>query len=123
MALSPIGGVAGAAQLIPPGAAGTGGPSFGALLEARSARIGPGGAETPGAPAAAAALHGLEAIEQAQSRLDDLLAAARAGRTFTPQELLGLQASAYRYAQAVELGARLVEQGTQAVKQALHAQV
>jgi hypothetical protein len=62
-------------------------------------------------------------VERAQARLDALLEAARSGRTFTAQELVVLQSQAYRYAQTVELSAKLVEQGAQAVKQALHAQV
>src|SRR5512145_398364 len=99
------------------------GPSFGALLEARSARLAP-----PVPPASAdrlpaAVARGIEGIERAQARLDGVLAAARSGRTFTAQELLSLQGEAYRYSQTVELTAKLVEQGAQAVKQALHAQV
>ena len=50
-------------------------------------------------------------------------AAARAGRTFTSGELLALQAEAYRCAQVVDLGAKLAEQGAQAVKQALNTQL
>jgi len=52
-----------------------------------------------------------------------VLAAARAGRTFTSGELLALQAEAYRCAQVVDLGAKLAEQGAQSVKQALATQV
>ena len=70
-----------------------------------------------------AALHGLQSLERAQAKLDGVLAAARSGRTFSPQELMALQCEAYRFSQAVELSAKLVEQGAQAVKQALHAQV
>ena len=36
---------------------------------------------------------------------------------------MSLQCEAYRFSQAVELSAKLVEQGTQAVKQALNTQV
>jgi hypothetical protein len=73
----------------------------------------------PGAPWGAA----LATVERAQSRLDAVLAAARAGRTFTSAELLALQAEAYRCAQVVDLGAKLAEQGAQAVKQALNTQL
>jgi hypothetical protein len=52
-----------------------------------------------------------------------VLAQARAGRTFTSAELLALQAEAYRCAQVVDLGAKLAEQGAQAVKQALNTQL
>lgn len=71
-------------------------------------------------PAAAPVRAALEGIERAQRRLDALLASARQGRTFTAQELLGLQAEAYRAVQTVDLAAKLVEQGAQAVKQAVN---
>jgi hypothetical protein len=71
----------------------------------------------PGAHPALAALHG---VERAQARLDGVLAAARAGRTFTAAELLALQAEAYRCSQTVDLAAKLVEQGAQSLKQALN---
>jgi hypothetical protein len=98
---------------------------FAAALEARAAALAPasGPAPAPAAgrphPAAAA----LAAIERAQTRLAQVLAAARAGRTFTPAELLALQAEAYRCAQVVDLGAKLAEQGAQAVRQALATQL
>jgi hypothetical protein len=65
----------------------------------------------------------LASIERAQARLDQVLAQARAGKTFTSGELLALQAEAYRCAQVVDLGAKLAEQGAQAVKQALNTQL
>jgi DNA-binding transcriptional regulator YbjK len=73
----------------------------------------------PGGPAVSA----LASIERAQRRLDAILEAARGGRVFTAQELLGLQASAYRYAQTVELASKLVEHGAQSVKQTLNTQI
>ncbi len=89
---------------------------FAALLEAK-ARLPAGGtaAAIPGP-----ALSALAGVERAQARLDAVLAAARAGRTFTAAELIGLQAEAYRCAQTVDLAAKLVEQGAQSVKQALN---
>lgn len=100
-------------------------PSFGALLEARASRGAPSPTgPTPAAPALGELASGaLEGIESARARLDGLLSAARSGRTFTAQELLALQGEAYRYAQTVELSAKLVEQGSQAVSRALNAQV
>jgi hypothetical protein len=92
--------------------------SFGEVLERRLAKTGPP-EPSPGGPAAFA----LETIERAQRRLDAILEAARGGRVFTAQELLGLQASAYRYAQTVELASKLVENGAQSVKQALNTQI
>jgi hypothetical protein len=65
----------------------------------------------------------LDGVERAQRRLDAVLEAARAGRTFTAGELLGLQAQAYRYSQTVDLASKIVEQGVQSVKQAANTQV
>jgi hypothetical protein len=116
MAIAPVGVPAPAA-----GAAARPTGGFAAALRARAATL-----AAPCAPTAArppGALAALETVERAQARLDQILAAARAGKTFTAAELLGLQAEAYRFGQTVDLGARLVEQGAQAVKQALNAQV
>src|SRR5512138_2111916 len=79
----------------------------------------------PPAPAAAPspALAALDRIERAQRRLDAVLAEARAGRTFTAAELIGLQAQAYAYAQTVDLASKLVEQGAQSVRQAVNTQL
>jgi ribosomal protein L13E len=93
---------------------------FAAALRARAASHSPPCARPAAAPSPLAAL---QTIERAQARLDHVLAAARAGRTFTAAELLGLQAEAYRFGQTVDLGARLVEQGAQAVRQALNTQL
>jgi hypothetical protein len=93
-------------------------PSFGARLDALAPALrAPAGAPPSAShPAAAALAH----VDRAQARLDAVLAAARTGRTFTAAELIGLQAEAYRCAQTVDLAAKLVEQGAQAVKQALN---
>jgi len=86
---------------------------------------GTGSPATPGAagsfPASATAF--LERVERARAGLDAALAEARRGRTFTPAELLGLQADAHRFAQTVEIAARGVEHGVQSLRQALQAQV
>ena len=118
MPLLPV-GAAGAAP--PPSPVSGARPSgFGALVEQRA----PVGAAAPArAPAPPRALATLEGVERAQRRLDAVLAEARAGRTFSAQELLGLQAEAYRAVQTVELATKVVEQGAQSVKQALNAQV
>jgi hypothetical protein len=77
-----------------------------------------------GAPSPApSALRSLEAVERAQSRLDDILAQARSGRTFTGAELLALQAEAHRFSHTVELASKVVEQGAQTVKQAVNTPV
>ncbi len=119
MPIAPVGAVAAppaAVTATPPGR-----PSFAAALRSR-APVGPGApaaASEPAHPAVAA----LARIDRAQARLDGVLAAARAGRTFTAAELIGLQAEAYRCAQTVDLASKLVEQGAQTVKQALNTQL
>jgi hypothetical protein len=93
-------------------------PSFAALLETRTPfpSAGPATSSHP-------ALSALAGVERAQARLESVLAAARAGRTFTAAELIGLQAEAYRCAQTVDLASKLVEQGAQSVKHALNTQL
>jgi hypothetical protein len=93
-------------------------PSFSALLESRTPF-----AALPGEAAPHPALSALAGVERAQARLEAVLAAARAGRTFTAAELIGLQAEAYRCAQTVDLASKLVEQGAQSVKHALNTQL
>ena len=88
----------------------------------------PGWTAVPGtalslAPRGAAAPAALRDIEAARARIDGLLEQARRGRSFSPQELLCLQADAHRFAQTVELAARAVEHGVQGLRQALQAQV
>jgi hypothetical protein len=95
--------------------------SFAAHLEPRSSPPSP--SPCPAPARSSPALAALEGVERAQRRLDGVLAAARQGKTFTAQELLGLQAEAYRVVQTVDLASKLVEQGAQSVKQALNTQV
>lgn len=122
---------AGPAPAPTPASAIPAGRSFAAVLEAHTARDVPGaGARRTGVgpgldprPKTSPAVHLLQAVDRARARLDGVLEAARSGRTFTAQELLGLQAEAYRTVQTVDLGVKLVEQGAQAVRQALATQV
>ncbi len=112
-----------------PAPAGTG---FGAALRtagapavpapAPPAPASPAAASPPGS-AASAAREALASVERAQRRLDAVLQAARRGRTFTAQELLVLQAEAYRCAQTLDVASKTVEHAAQSVKQAVNAQV
>jgi hypothetical protein len=81
------------------------------------------GKASPTGPAPASWTTPLADIERARVRLDGMLAEARRGRTFSPQELLCLQADAHRFAQSVELTARAVEHGVQGLRQAVQSQV
>ncbi len=95
---------------------------FAAVLARGARALAPPASPAP-APPGPRALDALRGIEQAQRRLAAVLEAARRGRIFTAQELLALQATAYRYAQTVDVAARVVEQGAQSVKQATNTQV
>lgn len=87
-------------------------------FEARlRAHLGEGAFHPGAAPGPAEAL--VRGVEEAQRRLDGVLSAARAGRTFTAGELLALQADAYRLAQTLDVAGKVVEQGVQSVKQAI----
>lgn len=124
--VAPAGAAAPAAGPMP--AAGLARRSFAAVLERVSAPAVPHRAELAAAPclrnpSPSPPARLLEVVDRARARLDGVLAAARSGRTFTAQELLGLQAEAYRTAQTVDLGAKVVEQGAQAVRQTLATQV
>ncbi len=117
MALPALGGVAVARATAPPIAPR---PSFGAALRASAAHPPPCAAALPAQSPARIAL---AAIEGARARLDGAIAAARSGQTFRPQELLALQADAYRYSQTVDLASKVVEAGVSTIKQAVNTQV
>jgi hypothetical protein len=65
----------------------------------------------------------LERTLGAERRVDTLLAAAARGKTFSPAELLALQASVFRYAQTVEIVSRATDKLVGAVKQTMGTQV
>jgi hypothetical protein len=105
------------------------GTGFGAVLRAAAApppatpaNVSGSAAGAPGS-AGSAAREALTSIERAQRRLDAVLEAARRGRTFTAQELLVLQAEAYRCAQTLDVASKAVEHAAQSVKQAANTQV
>jgi hypothetical protein len=62
-------------------------------------------------------------VDVRRQRLDGVLTAARRGATFKPQELLALQADAYRYSQTIEVASRVVEHAAHSVKQAVNTSV
>ena len=65
----------------------------------------------------------LERTLGAEQRVDTLLAAAARGKTFSPSELLALQATVFRYSQAVEVVSRATDKLVGAVKQTMGTQV
>ena len=65
----------------------------------------------------------LERTLDGERGVDALLAAAARGKTFSPAELLALQATVFRYSQAVEVVSRTTDKLVGAVKQTLGTQV
>ena len=65
----------------------------------------------------------LERAFGAERRVDTLLAAAASGKTFSPGELLALQATVFNYSQAVEVVSRATDKLVGTVKQTMGTQV
>ncbi|HEX4620578.1 MAG TPA: type III secretion apparatus protein [Myxococcaceae bacterium] len=67
--------------------------------------------------------HGIDRIRDAQHRLDHILRVAQSGKTFTPAELLALQAQVYQASNEIDLAGKVVDKATGGVKQILQTQV
>ena len=65
----------------------------------------------------------LDRLRVAQARMDAVLRLAASGRSFTPAELLALQAGVAQASQVLDLSGRLVERASAAVKQVLQTQI
>lgn len=59
----------------------------------------------------------------AQHRLDQVLEQAQSGKTFTPTELLSLQAHVYSASQELDLAGKVVEKATSGLKTLLQTQL
>ena len=62
-------------------------------------------------------------IEQAHRRLNEIIREVQGGRTFTPQELLGLQAEMHQITLQLEATTKVVSQVVSGVKQLLQQQI
>ena len=77
----------------------------------------------PPTPASTAVRGVLERAVAAERNLDTLLASAARGKTFSPAELLALQATVFRYSQTIEIVSRVADRLVGAVKQVMGTQV
>jgi hypothetical protein len=62
-------------------------------------------------------------VGQAQLRMEQILSLAESGKSFSPAELLSLQAHVYRASQELDLAGKVVEKATGGLKQVLQTQV
>jgi len=58
-----------------------------------------------------------------QGKLDKIIKLATSGKSFSPTELLAIQAGVYKFSQELELTSKVVEKATDGVKQTLQTQV
>lgn len=58
-----------------------------------------------------------------ENRIDNILKSGASGKTFSPAELLSMQAEVFRYSQTVEVLSRVTDKLVGAVKQTLSTQV
>jgi hypothetical protein len=65
----------------------------------------------------------LDQVTAAQARMEQVLKLAESGKSFSPAELLSLQAHVYRASQELDLAGKVVEKATGGVKQVLQTQV
>ena len=65
----------------------------------------------------------VDRLKAGQSRLKELIDNATSGKTFSPQELLGLQAEVSQISNEMQLCSKVVEQGVSSVKQTMQMQV
>lgn len=76
-------------------------------------------AAEPSSVALAEASRAVERVGQAQERLDQILQLAESGKSFTPAELLAMQAHVYRASQEIDLASKVVDKATSGIKQVL----
>jgi len=65
----------------------------------------------------------LNSVMSGQDKMSKIIKLATSGRSFTPTELLAVQAGVYKFSQELELTSKVVEKATDGVKQTLQTQV
>lgn len=81
------------------------------------------GVKATGMSPQVSAAHALERVNQAQTRMEQILHLAESGKSFSPAELISLQTHVYRASQELDLAGKVVEKATGGVKQILQTQV
>ena len=97
--------------------------TFRTVLEAKPGHGTPPPQPSPPISASNAVRGVLERAVAAERNIDALLAAAARGKTFSPGDLLALQATVFRYSQTVEIVSRVADRLVGAVKQVMGTQV
>jgi hypothetical protein len=68
-------------------------------------------------------LHGLgNEMQQGEALMHSAMSASRGSRELAPSELLALQAGVYRYSEAVDLTAKLIDRASTGIKTVLQGQ-
>jgi hypothetical protein len=109
-------------------------PAIAGLRPASTARAAPKGQRfhevlsrqtisKPARPQAGLAGSAIARVEEGRRRLDEIIAQARAGKTFKPHELLALQAEVYRISEDLSLVHKVIEEGMAGVKRLWNIQV
>jgi exonuclease VII small subunit len=62
-------------------------------------------------------------LKTGQDRLKELISSATSGKTFSPQELIGLQAEISQITSEISLASKIVEQGVSSFKSTMQMQV
>ncbi len=62
-------------------------------------------------------------INHGQNQVDKVINLALSGKTFSPQELLVMQATVYKFTQELELTSKVIEQVTSGIKTTMNTQV
>jgi hypothetical protein len=65
----------------------------------------------------------VDRLKAGQGRLNTLISQSTSGRTYSPQEMIGLQAEISTITSEIQLCSKIVEQGVNGVKQTLQMQV
>ena len=88
------------------------------LIESRGAKV-----NAPGKAGEAGIEKLFGGVMDGQGKLDKIIKLATSGRSFSPTELLAVQAGVYKFSQELELTSKVVEKATSGVKQTLQTQV